>query len=341
MPATRRTAAGRRCLIAGGARHARRPRDRGRLRLAARSRADRARGGPRMPVSNWLLLWGLIATSILYRAAIGVVDPDAGPRPIRGGQRDHVDDHARRGARAGRLRRAVGDRGAHAPGLVPVLEAARSPHLSPARSGRPAGHASRLQHQQHRRRRPARGGAACSPTSATHRWRSRPTATCSIPSRPTWPPSSTAGRPRSPHSGMACVIETGARHLLDPLVKHEPTLVSADPAARERRIDVHDAGDRDRRRPRGGLRLALERRRPRRGRRRDALGPARGRPRADPRPRGPPRRGHRLRARAGHGRSTRSPARASSATGSAGPPPSASRSTPATSSASASGPRPR
>jgi L-ribulose-5-phosphate 3-epimerase len=37
--------------------------------------------------------------------------------------------------------------------------------------------------------------------------------------------------------GMACVIETGARHLLDPLVKHEPTLVSADAAARERRIE--------------------------------------------------------------------------------------------------------
>lgn len=37
--------------------------------------------------------------------------------------------------------------------------------------------------------------------------------------------------------GMACVIETGARHLLDPAVKHEPTLVSSDPAARARRIE--------------------------------------------------------------------------------------------------------
>jgi len=35
---------------------------------------------------------------------------------------------------------------------------------------------------------------------------------------------------------MACVIETGARHLLDPLVKHEPTLVSADRAGRDRRV---------------------------------------------------------------------------------------------------------
>jgi len=37
--------------------------------------------------------------------------------------------------------------------------------------------------------------------------------------------------------GMACVIETGARHLLDRTVKHEPTLVSSDPSARARRID--------------------------------------------------------------------------------------------------------
>lgn len=38
-------------------------------------------------------------------------------------------------------------------------------------------------------------------------------------------------------AGMGCVIETGARHLLDPVVKHEPTLVSSDPARRARRID--------------------------------------------------------------------------------------------------------
>jgi len=37
--------------------------------------------------------------------------------------------------------------------------------------------------------------------------------------------------------GMACVVETGARHLLDPLRKHEPTLVSPDPAARRRRVE--------------------------------------------------------------------------------------------------------
>lgn len=35
--------------------------------------------------------------------------------------------------------------------------------------------------------------------------------------------------------GMACVVESGARHLLDPRRKHEPTLVTADPQARLRR----------------------------------------------------------------------------------------------------------
>ncbi|MDP4021553.1 sugar phosphate isomerase/epimerase family protein [Methylobacterium sp. NEAU 140] len=35
---------------------------------------------------------------------------------------------------------------------------------------------------------------------------------------------------------LACVIETGARFLLDPTAKHEPTLVTADAAGRARRI---------------------------------------------------------------------------------------------------------
>jgi len=38
-------------------------------------------------------------------------------------------------------------------------------------------------------------------------------------------------------TGMACVVETGARHLLDPMQKHEPTLVTADREARTRRTD--------------------------------------------------------------------------------------------------------
>ena len=36
--------------------------------------------------------------------------------------------------------------------------------------------------------------------------------------------------------GLGSVVETGARYLLDPRVKHEPTLVSADPAGRARRM---------------------------------------------------------------------------------------------------------
>lgn len=36
--------------------------------------------------------------------------------------------------------------------------------------------------------------------------------------------------------GMTCVVETGARHLLDSRLKHEPTLVSAEADARKRRI---------------------------------------------------------------------------------------------------------
>lgn len=39
------------------------------------------------------------------------------------------------------------------------------------------------------------------------------------------------------HHQMRSVIETGARYLLDPRTKHEPTLLTADPAARTRRID--------------------------------------------------------------------------------------------------------
>lgn len=37
--------------------------------------------------------------------------------------------------------------------------------------------------------------------------------------------------------GMRSVVETGARFLLDPGAKHEPTLVSADAAGRQRRVD--------------------------------------------------------------------------------------------------------
>lgn len=36
---------------------------------------------------------------------------------------------------------------------------------------------------------------------------------------------------------LGCVIETGARYLLDPRAKHEPTLVTPNPAGRARRLD--------------------------------------------------------------------------------------------------------
>jgi sugar phosphate isomerase/epimerase len=39
--------------------------------------------------------------------------------------------------------------------------------------------------------------------------------------------------------GMRCVVETGARYLLDPHVKHEPTLMTADSAGRAKRIDFY------------------------------------------------------------------------------------------------------
>lgn len=41
------------------------------------------------------------------------------------------------------------------------------------------------------------------------------------------------------HLGMRSVIETGARFLLDPRKKHEPTLVSADSSRRARRLEFY------------------------------------------------------------------------------------------------------
>ncbi len=44
--------------------------------------------------------------------------------------------------------------------------------------------------------------------------------------------------------GLGCVIETGARYLLDPRAKHEPTLLTPNPAGRARRVAfLHRAVD--------------------------------------------------------------------------------------------------
>jgi sugar phosphate isomerase/epimerase len=59
------------------------------------------------------------------------------------------------------------------------------------------------------------------------------------PRDPGWPQQLAALRRRLGKLGMRSVIETGARFLLDPAAKHEPTLVTADPAARARRLEFY------------------------------------------------------------------------------------------------------
>ena len=56
------------------------------------------------------------------------------------------------------------------------------------------------------------------------------------PFRPDWEEASARLRDRLGELGLGSVIETGARYLLDPRAKHEPTLVTADPNGRARRI---------------------------------------------------------------------------------------------------------
>jgi D-psicose/D-tagatose/L-ribulose 3-epimerase len=56
------------------------------------------------------------------------------------------------------------------------------------------------------------------------------------PFRPDWEEAAGRLRTRLDALGFGSVIETGARYLLDPRAKHEPTFVSADPAGRARRV---------------------------------------------------------------------------------------------------------
>ena len=56
------------------------------------------------------------------------------------------------------------------------------------------------------------------------------------PFRPDWREAAAALRSRLDALGLGSVIETGARYLLDPRAKHEPTLVTADPKGRARRV---------------------------------------------------------------------------------------------------------
>ena len=57
------------------------------------------------------------------------------------------------------------------------------------------------------------------------------------PFAPTWEADARALRRRIDALRFGSVIETGARFLLDPRAKHEPTLVTADAAGRARRVD--------------------------------------------------------------------------------------------------------
>jgi D-psicose/D-tagatose/L-ribulose 3-epimerase len=56
------------------------------------------------------------------------------------------------------------------------------------------------------------------------------------PFRPDWEAAAGRLRARLQELGLGSVIETGARYLLDPRAKHEPTLVTADPAGRDKRV---------------------------------------------------------------------------------------------------------
>jgi sugar phosphate isomerase/epimerase len=57
------------------------------------------------------------------------------------------------------------------------------------------------------------------------------------PFAPDWQSQAVQLRKRLADAGLGSVIETGARYLLDPAAKHEPTLITSSPEGRKRRRD--------------------------------------------------------------------------------------------------------
>ena len=100
-------------------------------------------------------------------------------------------------------------------------------------------HATRLQHQRPGPSSPDRRHRAAGRRGLPERRASRSTPAPSTPTTTRHPCG--ADRPRSAsvldRHGLAWVVETGARYLLNPRLKHDPTLMDPDPARRAVRVD--------------------------------------------------------------------------------------------------------